>query len=273
MNKTEFDSIFKTRFDQRLFRLGQGFSHINIDLLFSIQRSSTKTITYYCKTNCGGWDDRLRGINSTYILSILLQRRFIIDMQYPCQLSEFLIPNLINWIPKMNLNRQNNSLKLNSINNKYQSEFYSNISSINLIKLWSSYDNIFSTTNKDYITPLLKNPFFKSIISKINIRLYESTQQELFPFIFEILFKPTFIISQQLDNLFQQILFSLNHSIISMHIRLGQNPSIPKDIKLPYRQLLVKHIIEFIDQNLTYLNSSIFVTTDSIQSLEYLQKY
>ncbi len=273
MNKTEVYSIFKERFNQRLFRLGQRFSHINIDLLFSIQISSNKTMTYYCENNCGGWGDRLRGITSTYILSILLQRHFIIDMKYPCQLSEFIIPNLINWIPKNNFNKQNNYLKLNSINSKYQAELYSNISSINLIKFWSSYDNIILTTNKDYITPVLKNPFFKTIISKINIQLNESTQQDLFPFIFEILFKPTLIISQQLDSLLQKISFSSNHSIICMHIRIGQNPSIPKDIKLPYRLSLIQDMIEFIDRNLSYLHSSIFVTSDSIKGLEYLQKY
>jgi hypothetical protein len=58
-----------------------------------------------------------------------------------------------------------------------------------------------------------------------------------------------------------------------MHIRIGQNPSIPKDIKLPYRLSLIQDMIEFIDRNLSYLHSSIFVTSDSIKGLEYLQKY
>jgi hypothetical protein len=39
INQTEFHSRFKSRLNQRLFRLGQRFSHIDIDLLFSIQTS------------------------------------------------------------------------------------------------------------------------------------------------------------------------------------------------------------------------------------------
>lgn len=268
---TEFHSIFKSRFNQRLIRLGQRYSHINIDLLLSIQKTSTKIITYYCQTHCGGWGDRLRGITSTYILSLLLQRRFVIDMKYPCQLSNFLLPNLINWIPKNNNSTKNlNYLQLNSISSKYQNELYLNISTINLTKFWLSYDNIFLTTNNDYITPALKNPFFKSIISQIHIRLNESTQQELFPLIFELLFKPNSFITEQLDFLLQK---TSKQSIICMHIRLGQNPTIPKDVKLSYRQSLVQHMTEFIDRNLSHLHSSIFVTSDSIESVKYLQKH
>jgi len=47
----------------------------------------------------------------------------------------------------------------------------------------------------------------------------------------------------------------------------------PKDVKLPYRQSFVQHMIEFIDRNLSHLYSSIFVTTDSIESLQYLNKH
>ena len=129
------------------------------------------------------------------------------------------------------------------------------------------------TTNSDYITSVLKNPFFKSIISQLHIRSNESTQQDLFPLIFELLFKPTSLISRELDTLLQRVSSSPNHSIICMHVRLGQNPSIPKDKKIPYRQSLVQHMIEFINRNLSHLDSSIFLTSDSIASLQYLQKY
>jgi hypothetical protein len=268
LNENEFHSVFQSRNNERLFRLNQRFSHINIDLLLSIQRSSIQTLTYYCDKHCGGWGDRLRGITSSYVLSILLKRRFIIDMQYPCDLSNFLLPNLINWKSMNSITTDINYLKLNSINNKYRDELYSNISSVNLTKLWSSYDHILLTTNSDYITPVLKNPFFNLIISQLHIQSNESTQDILFPFIFELLFKPTSLIIQQLDALLQRI----SYPIICMHIRLGQNPSMPKDLKLPYRESLVQHMIEFINQNLSQLHSSIFVTSDTIESLQYLQK-
>ena len=105
-------SIFMLRSKQRLFHLDQRFSHINIDQLLHIQSSSTKTLTYFCSINCGGWGDRLRGITSVYILAVLLQRRFIINMLYPCDLSNFLQPNLIDWKTNHNTNQPKNYLIL-----------------------------------------------------------------------------------------------------------------------------------------------------------------
>ena len=48
-NKTKFHSVFQSGNNERFFRLGQRFSHINLDLLVSIQTSSTQTLTYYCE--------------------------------------------------------------------------------------------------------------------------------------------------------------------------------------------------------------------------------
>ena len=189
-------------------------------------------------------------------------------MKYPCDLSNFLLPNLINWTLTNHITKNLNNLKLNSITNSYRDQLYSNISSINLTDLWSSYDDIILTTNSDYITSALHNRFFSSIISQLHIRSNESTQQILFPFIFEILFKPTLLIYQQLDILFQQI----SYPLICMHIRIGQNPSMSQDVKFSYREYLIQHMIDFINHNLSHINSSIFVTSDSIQSIEFLQK-
>ena len=267
VNQTDFHSIFQSRWNYRLFRLARQFAHINLDLLLSVQTRSNRTITYYCAKNCGGWGDRLRGITSTYILALCLRRRFLIDMPSPYELSHFLRPNFIDWKVKQ---RPVNPLEVNSMNGRNARELDANISSGNLTEIWSNYEHLRLTTNSDYITPILKNRFFRSIISQIGIRSNESSQQDLFPLIFELLFKPTSLISNELNNLLQH---TFNRPILCMHIRLGQNPTIPKDAKIPYRQFLVSHMIEFIDRNLSHSQSSIFVTSDSNDSLETLRRH
>lgn len=265
--ETDIHSIFQSRWNHRFFRLARRFAHINLDLLLSIQTHSNRTITYYCVKNCGGWGDRLRGITSTYILALCLRRRFLIDMPSPYELSHFLRPNFIDWKVKQ---RPMNLLEINSMNGRNARELDPNISSGNLTEIWSNYDHVRLTTNADYITPILKNPFFRSIVSQIGIRSNESSQQGLFPLIFELLFKPTSLISNELDNLLQH---TFNRTILCMHIRLGQNPTIPKDGKLPHRQSLVPDMIEFIDRNLNHFQPSIFVTSDSNDSLETLRRH
>ncbi|CAF1140716.1 unnamed protein product [Rotaria sordida] len=276
VNKTKYESeisIFKLRLNQRLFHLGQRFSHININKLLHIQSSSTKTFTYFCSKFCGGWGDRLRGITSAYILAVLLQRRFVIDMQYPCNLTNFLLPNLIDWKPIYRIHQQKNSLKLDIMYSKYADKVISHMATDNLTQIWLNYDNIFFTTNNDLISIVLKNPFFKLIKSQINIQSNESTQQELFPFLFEFLFKPTSIIINKIDELFLKSSLYFNQSIICMHIRIGQSLTLRNDKKLPFRQSIVHDMLEFIDKNLTDSYSSIFVTSDSYQIQQDIYKH
>ena len=113
-------------------------------------------------------------------------------------------------------------------------------------------------------TPLLKNPNYFTMKNRLNISTDQVTQIDLFPLIFELLFQPTQIVIDQLD----QLLEKTNHhsSIVCMHIRLGQNPSVPKDSKLQYRDSLVDDMISFIDRNLSHSDSLIFVTSDSDQT-------
>ena len=56
-------------------------------------------IQYSCTVpwECGGWADRLKGIMSTYALSLLLNRTFSIQITQPCPLEKILLPNRINW--------------------------------------------------------------------------------------------------------------------------------------------------------------------------------
>lgn len=46
---------------------------------------------------CGGWGDRLKGILSTYALSLVIDRKFKIKMTRNCDLRKILKPNKINW--------------------------------------------------------------------------------------------------------------------------------------------------------------------------------
>lgn len=267
IDSIESSSIYQSRWNERLIYLVRRYSHINLDLLRTIQTTSNRTLTYSCTKHCGGWGDRLRGMTSTYILAVCLRRRFRIDMSSPMDLSYFLHPNFIDW--KM-MTRPNHVVHINTMNSQQAESFHRNLSSENITDIWSKDDHVSLTTNGDYITPILKNRFFRSIISDVGIRSNESTQQDLFPLIFELLFKPTSLISKQINTLLQN---TSQQPILCMHIRLGQNPTIPKDNKLPYRQSLVSDMIEFIDRNLTNFRSSIFVTSDSLDSLGILRSH
>lgn len=275
-NKIKYEnekSLFKIRLNQRLFYIGQRFSHISVSKLLQIQSNATQFFTYYCSSFCGGWGDRLRGITSAYILAVLLRRRFIIDMKHPCDLTNFVLPNLIDWTPIQNINKLNTTLRLNLIPHPGNKKVRSLMLSSNLIKDWSKHDNILFTTNDDYVSVVLKNPIFNLSISELNIRSNESTQQDLFPFLYELLFKPTSIIIDTVNQLFLKSSLHFNQSIICMHVRAGKNPTMSNDKKIPFRQSMAYDMMKFIDRNLSSPRSSIFAASDSYQNQEYIQSH
>ncbi|KAK7103071.1 uncharacterized protein [Littorina saxatilis] len=59
-----------------------------------------RAILYSCNkiTICGGWADRQKGVVSAYVLSVLLDRDFKLDMPRPCDVSVFLEPNKVDWV-------------------------------------------------------------------------------------------------------------------------------------------------------------------------------
>ena len=68
--------------------------------LVEYRESSELVIGYRCTTSwrCGGWGDRLKGIMSTYALSLVLNRSFSIEITQPCPLESMLLPNKVNWV-------------------------------------------------------------------------------------------------------------------------------------------------------------------------------
>ena len=58
-----------------------------------------------------------------------------------------------------------------------------------------------------------------------------------------------------------------------MDIRSGQNPTIPNDLKYSFRKSIVPDMMTFIDKNLNYSYSSIFVTSDSYQTQQDVYKH
>ena len=66
-----------------------------------IDCSEGRFLVYQCTKQdrhaCGGLADRERGIISTFLLALQTNRTFVIDLDKPCKLEQFLVPNLYNW--------------------------------------------------------------------------------------------------------------------------------------------------------------------------------
>ena len=225
---------------------------INLTAILAPKRPG-KYLVYVCHENCGGkhfkiyfiinsssffisssgWGDRLRGIMSLFMLSLMLDRNFRIEITHPCNLTHILRPNLYNWTqsiyglivvdPLTHRRRFNLTRKMLITTANARQDILTNVSQIlynnrSIDSIWSE-DVLYWATNKDYFHQLSNNLFYRNkfksygIMTKYNIKL-----EILFPLFYEILFRPVHTIQQQISKYKSK---QRNKQIICAQIRTG----------------------------------------------------
>ena len=240
------------------------------------QPQSDKTMTYSCGKRCNGWGDRIRGVMSVYVLALLTGRRFMIDMEIPCPLSRFLQPNIVNWTfsePSSSLRQNRSRLVIGgmSFQETELEELVTVITSTNFVSRWEAYDDISITTNAYLVGRALSNPHVNSswLIGKLPSNMTHDTK--LFLLLFELLFKPTEILTTAVE----KILHLPYKRLICVHIRQGKNPSNPHDVYFPLRQNITQTMITFLNTMVGEINVSdtrIFVTSDSDAAIREVRR-
>ncbi|CAF1560165.1 unnamed protein product, partial [Didymodactylos carnosus] len=248
---------------------------VNLSMVLA-QKSQKKYLVYACHANCGGWGDRLRGIMSTFMMSLMLDRDFRIEITHPCNLTRVLKPNFYNWLRPLNVLRRDpithksHKLTLKAImtTDNIKKSYLKNVSKIiqnsTINQIWSE-DIIYMSTNKNYFHEMSENLRYRKkfktygILTKYDIKL-----ETLFPLFYELLFQPVERVKQQIE---QYINMRKNRTLICAQLRKGQNPTLVNDKVLLGRRNITEIIFNFIDNyiktNDTIIDYKIFVTTDS----------
>ncbi|UJR38524.1 hypothetical protein I4U23_031192 [Adineta vaga] len=229
--------------------------------------SNTKYLVYSCPFMCGGWGDRTRKIVSTFLLSLVLNRTFIIDMTWPCSIEQFLTSNLISWSISSHIHIRNISSSINitslTANDYHLLKSYHEQYSVLYIQTKSiAYFDLFSRYS--IFSQLLFNQFR---IKREHIQIIV-----LYPLFYDLLIK----LKPRLQERFDQL--NLNYSpknenqdqgpLLCGHIRIGRNPSNPKDIVFPHREKMNITVLKF----LLARPGRVFITTDSNEVLQLARK-
>lgn len=263
---------------ERWLRLQKKFSGCDLNLLWheQLQNSNIKTLTYRCDSFCGGLGDRLRGIISSYFLSLILNRKFMIYMHYPCKITDLFIPNMYNWSHRRLKNDSNRSKKvIRAIDNV---DVLRELNGSSFFVEWATFDDIIIYTNLDLITVLFSNIMIRNnaIINTFlqEMRPEEANFQTLFSLLFEILFKPTEKVIDLIDPILDTVVSS-NSSLLCLHVRIGKNPSNPKDQLLEDRSTIADDMIKFIKAHIMPEQQKllVLVASDSNDSISKVQNH
>ena len=222
------------------------------------QCDEMKFLVFMClkKQMCGGWGDRQKGIISTYLLSVLTNRTFAIYYTSPCNLSQFLLPNSYNWtkcldyivsVPKsetkvINMMGGGESFKDSLQNIDLENPFESNVVFIHTNQIWNKY--ILAHPNASERLPWAVGKTVAEVSSLVLDRLFQpgaSLQKEITRFISNVSHK----------------------QMICSHIRVGKNPTIPKDNERHFCVPNVTAALEFLRRFEVPSKYVIYVATDS----------
>ena len=206
---------------------------------------------------CGGWADRLKGIAMTYLISLMTKRRFGIHITSPrCNITDYLEPNLVDWVVDTDLIHDLPSDRINHVDRE---TFMQSASTANFSAILKE-DVIFYKGNQEFISALQQNPHHASEL----MWMKGQTVDEVFSAILRHLFK----LNRKMDNLIRVFLERARpdknkSKLVCAHIRMGRNPTIPEDTEVRNTPEAVKAVWKFIRTNLTCEHCKLFFASDS----------
>ncbi|WAR03399.1 hypothetical protein MAR_009957 [Mya arenaria] len=230
-NDLYFDKLFiRHDSDRRTFL--KGAIHFVWDTYLKYHSPNTlrscvngRFLVYSCTggTVCGGLADRQRGIISAFLLALLSNRTFVVDMARPCELERFLDPNLYDWTKCKDYIRKLSSKDITTLNYHNERQEFKRLLSIN-----NSNTELFNDTVVKIILNMCALPLFYSAnLTAVRmpwLKLY--TKIDLINIVYHILFRPGKKLLHDLRLVDQQI---AKKNLHCAHIRIGKNPDIPND--------------------------------------------
>jgi len=236
--------------------------HVNFLRLIKPTTSPNKYLVYTCNQPCGGWGDRTRKIVGAYLLSLVLNRTFMINMTWPCSITQFLEPNFIQWNQTIKNPSKRTNITINTLT--ATDKDYGDI------LLWENIDIIYFKV-KDlgfYSLLLWRDDFYRILHLRYGLHRSILFLHSIFALIYELLFKLKSHPQLHFNDISEN--FQLK-SLRCAHIRIGKNPSNPNDIVFPKREHMNESVIEFLKNN-SKLNETVFVSTDSEQVQLYARE-
>ncbi|CAH1795524.1 unnamed protein product [Owenia fusiformis] len=225
-----------------------------------VPNDDEKYLGYVCvRIGCNGWGDRLIGILTAYVWSIIMDRKFFIMITHPGPLTDVLLPNKVNW----NIAVPSNLRAYTNIRLMGDEEFVESIKhgAPKLMNITSKY--IAFNNNFDHITPIGQNPVFMAKLHKHGYNMTNFNFRRVLHDIYTELFKLTPDLRQRLEIVLYQAKHQGQKRLVCLQIRIGKSSTMAKDRRHEVNKHDVHKFWEFADSHVDSSEDKIFITTDS----------
>ena len=216
---------------------------------------TNRFLVYKCKSMCGGMGDRQNGMTSAFLLALLTNRTFIIDMPNPCDVNQFLYANVYDW-QKCRDKIKRKHMKVLSFMDRNAEKFKNRIPHTNFDQLWTD-EVIYVQTNVYFVEAVRRHPLVDERIPWLNNRIRE----DILGHILGVLFR----VKENILN--GAVEFAQNYingkELVCAHVRCGRNPSIPNDGMKDKSAPNVHKILSFLKSYEDGNKYTVYVASDS----------
>lgn len=215
-------------------------------------------IIYLCKANitCCGWGDRQHGILSAYLISLVTNRTFGVDMSTPCSLTSLFHPRILDWKVNASSLQGLTSRHIYTVNDRL---FRQIMQTIDFDAVYTE-DIIYLTTNYDYFYALKANPHYTNLFRK---KVRGKPRPVIFADLWQNVFKLNKRVRRRIDRTLKAARPSTQHKLVCGHVRLGKNPTIPNDSEVRNTMHTIKPLWNFLAHFKDRSKYRIFVASDS----------
>lgn len=217
-----------------------------------------KLLVYKCETCCcGGWGDRLKGIISTFLLAILTDRVFVIDMKQPCDLDSILDYNVYDWSICKSFARSHGTTRTVDIT-KPRNKLVPDLSKEDFDDTWT--EKVIGLKIRVYVIEEIK---MHQYVSDRLEWIKNMSSDEIAHILMNTLFKEGNGLLKSKDKMLQSS--GLRRKLACAHIRIGRNPSNPND-KMTDNGIYKKEIttiFSFLERYAQDSRFSVYIATDS----------
>ncbi|XP_045178621.2 uncharacterized protein LOC123538526 isoform X2 [Mercenaria mercenaria] len=221
---------------------------------------SQRFLVFKCDSSslCGGLADRQKGIVSSFLLALLTNRTFVVDMTTPCELNNFLLSNIYNWsmctdflktVPKTNF------IELKYVNGNTK-KFRNQVKSFNFDRNWTK-QVVVLRLNAHAIDGIRQHKQARSRLKW----LMNITNEEAIHLVLHTLFKPNQRLLKDVVQFYDNKI--LGRHLVCSHIRIGKNPSIPEDETRPRGYSNETVIFDFLEKYDDVRKYVIYIASDS----------
>lgn len=201
--------------------------------------AAERYMIYYCQHFCGGWADRLKGIVIAYVIATLTNRTFGIQiLDNPCSLTEFLLPNGVNWVIPEHVDLKSGAQVYGKLQNR---RFYNSTAVSDFEDIFTARVALFKA-NLDYFDNIKTNQLYQKQLQW----MLPLTRDQIFARIYKKLFKYSPSVQRAVDLALKAARPAKDIQLICGHLRFARNSELLKDTSR-------RHTMEHGDTLLAFL--------------------